>query len=160
METTKISGCLMLNLAYVADLIIRVGEPLEIGTTVTGLRRLVPIVGGEVRGPRLNGQILHGGADCQVVRTDGVLELRAQYVIETPELNRILIDNSGIRRGPREAMERLLRGEEVDPSLIYFRTTPRFETGHENYQWLMRSVFVATGVRRPDRVELALFEVL
>jgi len=117
-------------------------------------------VGGEVRGPRLNGRVLPGGADCQVIRTDGVLELRAQYVIETPELSRILIDNSGVRRGPEEAMERLRRGEVVDPSLIYFRTSPRFETGDPNYQWLTRSLFIATGARRPDRVELAFFEVL
>ncbi|HKD07308.1 MAG TPA: DUF3237 domain-containing protein [Bryobacteraceae bacterium] len=150
----------MLNLAPVADLTIQVGEPIEIGTTVAGFRRLIPIVGGEVRGPRLNGRVLPGGADCQVIRTDGVLELRAQYVIETPELSRILIDNSGVRRGPEEAMERLRRGEVVDPSLIYFRTSPRFETGDPNYQWLTRSLFIATGARRPDRVELAFFEVL
>src|SRR6516225_7567403 len=108
----------MLNLAHVADLTIQVGEPLEIGQTVAGLRRFIPILGGEVRGSRLNGRVLLGGADCQMIRSDGVLELRAQYVIETPERARILIDNSGIRRGPREAMERLLRGEEVDPSLF------------------------------------------
>jgi hypothetical protein len=150
----------MLNLAHVADLTIQVGEPLEIGQTVAGLRRFIPILGGEVRGSRLNGRVLLGGADCQMIRSDGVLELRAQYVIETPERARILIDNSGIRRGPREAMERLLRGEEVDPSLFYFRTSPRFETAHENYLWLTKSLFVASGIRRPDRVELALFEVL
>jgi hypothetical protein len=150
----------MLNLAPVADLTIHVGEPLEIGQTVAGLRRFIPILGGEVRGSRLNGRVLPGGADCQMIRSDGVLELRAQYVMETPEHARILIDNSGIRRGPQQAMERLLRGEEVDPSVIYFRTCPRFETADPNHQWLMKSLFVASGIRRPDRVELAFFEVL
>jgi len=150
----------MLNIAHVADLTVRVGEPLEIGPIGAGLRRFIPILGGEVRGPRLNGRILPGGADCQLIRSDGVLELRAQYVMETPEHSRILIDNSGIRRGPEEAMERLRRGEEVDPSLIYFRTSPRFETSDENLRWLMKSLFIATGIRRPDRVELTLFEVL
>src|SRR5215472_10407816 len=150
----------MLNIAHVADLTVRVGEPLEIGPIGAGLRRFIPILGGEVRGPRLNGRVLPGGADCQLIRSDGVLELRAQYVMETPEHSRILIDNSGIRRGPEEAMERLRRGEEVDPSLIYFRTSPQFETSDENLRWLMKSLFIATGIRRPDRVELAFFEVL
>jgi hypothetical protein len=150
----------MLNLAHVADLTVHVGEPLEIGPTLAGLRRLVPILGGEVRGPRLNGRVLPGGSDYQLIRSDGVLELRAQYVIETVEHSRILVDNSGIRRGPQEAMERLRRGEEVDPSLIYFRTSPRFETSNKHLRWLTKSLFIATGARRPDRVELTFFEVL
>ena len=150
----------MLNIAHVADLTVHVGEPLEIGPTAKGLRRFIPILGGDVRGPRLNGRVLPGGADCQLIRSDGVLELRAQYVMEAPDHSRILIDNSGIRRGPQEAMERLRRGEEVDPSLIYFRTSPRFETSDRKFQWLMKSLFIGTGIRRPDRVELTLFEVL
>jgi len=68
--------------------------------------------------------------------------------------------NTGFRHGPAETMERLLRGEAVDPALIYFRSTPRFETEAAEYQWLTKNVFVATAVRRPESVELAIYQVL
>jgi hypothetical protein len=72
----------------------------------------------------------------------------------------ICVENIGLRHGPADAMERFERGEEVDPSLIYFRTTPRFETAAESYLWLTRQLFAAEGVRRPDRVELALYQTM
>ncbi|MDE3197399.1 MAG: DUF3237 domain-containing protein [Acidobacteriota bacterium] len=150
----------MIELAHVADVTVMVGEPLEIGPTGAGFRRVIPILGGEVRGPRLAGVVLPGGADWQTVRADGVFELRARYAMETHDGHKILIDNFGIRRGPAEAMARLRRGEEADPASIYFRATPRFEAAHEDYRWLTRSIFLCDGARRRERVELALYEVL
>jgi hypothetical protein len=70
------------------------------------------------------------------------------------------VNNVGLRRGPSEAMARLARGEVVDPALIYFRTAFKFETEHANYRWLMLSLFIGSGVRHPDRVEIGVFEVL
>ena len=72
----------------------------------------------------------------------------------------IYVINTGFRHGPPEAMERLQRGEAVDPALIYFRCTPRFETEDAEYQWLTKNVFVGTAVRRPDAVELAIYQLL
>ena len=71
----------------------------------------------------------------------------------------IAVNNAGLRRGPPDAMTRLARGEVVDPALIYFRTAFRFETAHETYHWLMRSLFIGAGARHPDRVEIGVFEV-
>jgi hypothetical protein len=149
----------MIDLKLVAQLVVTVAEPIEVGQTPGGFRRLIPITGGEVTGPRLHGQVLPGGADVQLIRPDGVAELVARYVIQTPDGARVFIENRGLRYGPPEAMERLRRGEPVDPALIYFRTTPRFETGDAAYAWLTRHVFVASGVRRPDTVELAVYLV-
>ena len=56
-------------------------------------------------------------------------------------------------------MDALARGESVDPASIYFRAIPRFETGAPDYQWLTHRLFVSTGVRRPDRVELRIYEL-
>jgi len=64
-----------------------------------------------------------------------------------------------VRFGPAELMEKLRRGETVDPSLIYFRSTPRFETAAPGYEWLMRNLFLCSGARFPDRVELRIFQV-
>jgi Protein of unknown function (DUF3237) len=145
----------VIELEHIADFVAAVAPPIEIGT-----RRLIPITGGEVLGPKLRGRILPGGADFQLVRADDVAELHARYAIETTDGAMIYVENSGLRYGPPEAMEKIRRGEPVDPALIYCRTTPRFETAAPQYQWLTRHLFVATAVRRPDRVELAIYQIL
>ena len=71
----------------------------------------------------------------------------------------IYIVNTGVRFGPPEIMARITLGEPVDPAEVYFRTTPRFETASAAYQWLTRPLFLATGARHPDRVELRVYEV-
>ena len=60
---------------------------------------------------------------------------------------------------PREVIERLARGEEVDPALYCMRTTPWFETSDARYSWLNRIFCVGTGARRAAAVELQFFEV-
>lgn len=49
-------------------------------------------------------------------------------------------------------MQKLLAGERVDPSLVYFRTVPVFETSAADLQWLTRSIFVGVGERYPTEV--------
>ncbi len=147
------------SLIPVADLSIQVGPPVTIGQTHEGLRRIVPILGGLVRGPRLSGTVLAGGADFQMIRADGYTTLEARYVVRLDDGALIYIVNTGVRFGPPEVMARITRGEPVDPALVYFRTTPRFETAAPAYQWLTRPLFLATGARHPDRVEISVFEV-
>lgn len=145
------------RLAHIADLFVDVAAPIVIGETAAGLRRIVPIIGGRVTG-RIEGSIEAGGADFQILRTDGVTELEARYSILTASGARIYVVNRGIRTGPKHVMDALARGETVDPKLIYFRATPAFETGASEYKWLMQRLFLTTGVRRADRVELRLYE--
>jgi hypothetical protein len=147
-------------LRHVADLAIRVAAPVEIGETGVGQRRVIDILGGSVSGPLLSGQVRPGGADFQIIRPNGLTELHARYVIELDDGATVYVENTGLRFGPPEALERLRKGEPVDPALIYFRTTPRFETAAPAYSWLTRHLFVATGARRPTSVEIAVFQVL
>jgi hypothetical protein len=147
------------GLLHVADLVVRIAEPIEIGRISGNLRRIIPIAGGEARGPRIRGKVLPGGADYQSMRVDGVTDLQARYVIRTEDGQLIYVENSGVRYGPPELIEKLRRGEPVDPALIYFRTTPRFETAAPEYEWLMRNLFVCSGARFPDRVEMRFFQV-
>ncbi len=152
------------GLLHVADLVVRIAAPIEIGRVLSGqnggnLRRMIPIAGGEVLGPRIRGKVLPGGADFQLMRVDGVTDLQARYVIEIEERQLIYVENSGVRYGPPELMEKLRRGETVDSALIYFRTTPRFETAAPGYEWLMRNLFLCSGARFPDRVEMRFFQV-
>ena len=146
----------MIKFLHVADFAVIVGDPIAIGEA----RRVIPILGGKVTGPLLQGHILPGGADFQILRKDGVTELEARYVIECEGGAKIYVENKGLRHGPADAMERMRRGEAVDPKLIYFKATPRFETGDEKYRWLTRYIFVCEGVRRSTRVELAVYQVL
>ena len=145
------------RLTHVADFSVEVAAPIVIGETAAGLRRVVPILGGTATG-RIEGTIESGGADYQILRNDGVTELEARYTILTPSGERLYVVNRGIRSGPKHVMDVLARGETVDPSQIYFRATPSFETGAPEYKWLMQRLFVSTGVRRPDRVELRIYE--
>ena len=148
-----------LPLTHLADITIEVGLPISIGETDQGLRRVVPILGGHVQGPRLKGTVLPAGADYQLIRADGYTTLDARYAARLEGGAMIYIVNTGVRFGPPETMARIARGEPVDPAEVYFRTTPRFETASAAYQWLTRPLFLAAGARHPDRVELRVHEV-
>jgi hypothetical protein len=146
-----------LRLLYTST--VEVGPPVVVGGIPYGERRIIPIKGGSFAGPRLSGKVLPGGADWQVIRTDGVAELEARYSLETDDGALIYVLNQGIRSGSKEVMERLARGEKVSPSEYYFRTRPVFETGAPKYQWLHGLVTVATGERLPDQVIITVYEV-
>lgn len=132
----------------------------ELGATPLGRRRIIGITGGHFTGERLSGRVLPGGADWQVIRSDGVADLDARYTLETADGALVYVRNRGYRHGPRDILERLAAGESVDPSLYYMRTTPLFETGDPRYEWLNRIVCVASGARRAAAVELEVYEIL
>lgn len=149
----------MIELQLLLQARITLAAPRELGETPRGRRRIIEITGGSFSGLRLSGRVLPGGADWQIVRADGVAYLDARYTLETADGALIYVENRGYRHGPREIIERLARGEDVDPALYYMRTTPWFETSDARYAWLNRTVCVGTGARRADAVELEFFEV-
>lgn len=146
-------------LEFLATLQVHVTAPLEIGATPTGQRRVIPLSGGQVDGPHLKGTILPGGADFQSVRSPTFTDIHARYIIETQEGERIYVENTGIRVASAGDIAALVRGEPVDPARVYFRTQPRFETAAPAWQWLHDHLFVGTGARYPDRVELNFYVV-
>lgn len=147
------------TLHRIADCVIEVGAPLDIGETPLGRRRLIPITAGRVTGPVLFGQVLPGGADFQLLTSPSQSAIHARYIIETDEGERVYVENTGIRVAAPEVIAKINAGQPVDPALVYFRTTPRFETASTRLAWLMESVFIGTGARHPDRVELSFFRV-
>jgi len=146
-------------LTFAFELRAVVGAPEEIGESRAGRRRIVPILGGSVEGPELRGTIVPGGADWQLLQPDGFSELDTRYVIQADDGAMVYVQNTGMRHAPREVMMQLLAGQEVDPSLVYFRTVPRFETAAASLQWLTRSVFIGVGTREPDVVLIQFFKV-
>jgi hypothetical protein len=145
---------------FVFSLAIKIGAPIVAGDLGHGVRRIIPILGGEVRGETINGTIFPCGADFQIIRPNGFTELEAKYAFETDDGAVIYIENIGIRFGPKPLLDRIAQKEIVDPSLIYFRSVPRFETGAANYRWLMENLFIGVGARHPDRVEIEVHQVL
>jgi hypothetical protein len=146
------------SLIHVFDLDVRVSPAQELGEVGGGRRRVIPITGGGLIGPGLKGEVL-SGADWQTIRPDGVTLLQARYTIRMSDGATIGVINTGVRRAAPDVVKRLTAGEDVDPSLYYFRATPIFEVGPGSYQWLTENVFISTGARRPDRVELKVFKV-
>jgi hypothetical protein len=149
-----------LETKYAFTITARIGEVTSAGDIGHGVRRIIPIVGGEVKGERVNGKVCAFGADFQVIRPNELIELEAKYAFETDDGAVVYVDNKGIRFGPVEALQKLKRGEPVDPKLIYCRTVPKFETGAEKYRWLMENLFVASAARHTDRVVIDVHQVL
>src|SRR6516164_9874194 len=128
---------------------VAIAGPQKIGAVPHGTRITAPIASGSFEGPLLRGRVLPGGGDWTLLRGDGVLELDLRLTLETDDGALIHMASFGLRQGPPEVMAALARGQSVDPSTYYFRTTPRFETAHQKYGFLNRLLAVASGDRRP-----------
>ena len=133
---------------------------LDLGPAPFGHRRVVNILGGTVSGPKFTGHILTGGADWQIVAADGNIDLHARYTLESDTGALVQVDSKGLRSGPPDVLARLGRGEDVDPSLYYFRTVMRFETAHADTLWMNRILALARGAREKNAVKLDVYEVL
>lgn len=133
---------------------------LDLGVTPMGHRRVINIEGGAFRGERLSGTVLRGGADWQIVRTDGTADLDARYTLRTDTGDLVQVTSQGVRHGPPEVMARLARGEDVDSKLYYMRTVMRFEASAPALVWLTRILALAHGKREANAVVLDVHEIL
>jgi Protein of unknown function (DUF3237) len=133
--------------------------PIEQGTVDGKRKRFIPITGGTIKGPKLNGVVLSGGGDWQSIHPNGLTEIYARYSMKADDGTVIAITNPGVRVASADIIARLSAGEDVDPALYYFRTTPVFEVAAGSHDWLRRSVFVARGIRKPDHVIVEVFQV-
>lgn len=148
-----------MNLEYIFTANIKVDSPIGIGDVGRGIRRVIPILGGIFEGPSLQGSILPGGADYQIIRHDGVTEALAHYTIQTDDGVPIYVVNKGYRHGPREIIDKLIRGEEVPEDSYYFKTSPVFETGSKKYDFLNKMIFIGEGIRKPSDVQIRFYQV-
>lgn len=147
------------GVVFAFELRATVAAPTELGQVASGRRRIVEITGGTFEGPGIKGKVRPGGADWQIVRADGFTELDTRYTLETDKGQLIYVQNAGMRHAPPDVMQKLLAGQTVDPSLVYFRTVPKFETSAPDLQWLTRAVFVGTGERYPTEVVVRFWRV-
>jgi hypothetical protein len=139
---------------------IQVKPPYVVGATPGYDRRIGEITGGRFEGEKLRGQILSGGSDWQSLRSDGTTTLNVRLVMETDDGAMIGMTYLGMRHGPKEVLDRIARGENVNPSEYYMRATPYYETASEKYGWLNRIVSVAYGHRMAGGAIYQVFEVM
>jgi hypothetical protein len=145
------------------QLSVEVGELVTLGDLAIGQRRMVSIVGGRFEGQSSlqawRGVVLPGGADWQLLRGDGVLEVDARYLLEDAQGARVQVVSQGLRHGPADVIAALSRGDDVDPAAYYFRTAMRFEAAAPALQPLNRMVAVAHGAREARLVRLSVYAV-
>lgn len=114
---------------------VDVAEREALGSSPLGERWIVPITGGRFWGApgyeALGGRVRAGGADRQLLRADGIKELRAEYEMETDDgavltvLNQVLVDDTV--QPQRYAMSRIQVTAPEGP-----------------HAWLNRRLFVGT----------------
>lgn len=137
----------------------QVGALASLGAGPHGERRYVPLGGGTVSGPELNGTLVEGGVDWQVNRADGALDIAAHYVIRADDGGLVEVQSNGLRHGPPEVMARLARGEDVPPAAYYFRTVVRFTTGAPAWLHLNKQIAIAVGRREASLVTLDFYRL-
>lgn len=142
-----------LQLTHVFDVRIDFATRLVFGPVSGGAKQgFVSVAGGIVSGPRLDGRVLPAsGADWGTVRTDGVLEANAHYMLEARDGTPIYIHNRGYVYNTQP-------GASGPP---YFRCTPYFRAPVGPHDWLNRTVIVGGGQRHtnPDHTLFRYFAV-
>ena len=141
------------------QVLCQVGPLVSLGPGPHGERRYVPLGGGSVRGPELNGSLVEGGIDWQINRADGVLDIAAHYVIRADDGALIEVQSTGLRHGPAEVMARLAADAPVRHDEYYFRTLVRLTTGAPQWLHLNKWLVIAVGQRDAARVRLDLYRL-
>ena len=141
---------------------IELGPFLDVGHVPGGYRRVIPITGGTFGGGRLRGEVLPGGADWNLVRSDGTVHIWARYTLRTDDGVLIMITNEGLQPGAPETMARILVGEKIDTTDWYARTNPVFEVSGARYAWLNSRLFTGSLLppTGPERVCVEISEIL
>src|ERR1700733_14079090 len=131
-----------------------------VGDTPGPFQRIGIVPSGTFAGERLSGKVLDGGSDWQSVRSDGSTTLDVRLILQTDDGTNITMAYRGIRHGAADVIQRLEKGEEVDPASYYFRINPIFEAPAGKYEWLNRVITVGTGHRFAYGPVYSVFEVL
>ena len=148
------------TLEHLCNLAVTIAAPVEVGQTPAGLRRMIPITGGTVTGARVNGKVLAGGADFQLILGGGTqAHLDARYVIELGDGSRVFVQNTALRVASLENSQRIMNGQPVNPDEVYFRCQPKLEATTPQWAWLSESQFIGVGRRAPDGVFMSFYRV-
>jgi len=151
----------MIQTRHIFTIKLSVPSIIDLGQTPMGGRKIAQVSGGEFKGDRIKGTAVQApGGDWLLMRPDQVLTLDVRLTLLTDDGEYIYMSYRGLRHGPKEVMDKLNKGEAVDPALYYFRMTPIFETSSTKYAWLNRIIGVGTGRRERTGPIYDVYEVL
>ena|SRR5882672_1628956 len=148
-----------MQLVPLMNIAVDVEEAISAGTTPIGEVRLIRFTSGTFEGEGLRGHLLPGGTDWQQLRADGVMEIRAHYLLQTEQSETIEVISEGLRDASPAVLARIAAGEPVDPAEYYFRTHIRLRTASERIARLNRLLAVSFGSRQARSVSLRVFAV-
>lgn len=120
-----------LTTEFAFEALVSIDAATRIGDTALGKRRFIGITGGTFKGPRIEGEVIPGGADWQTVRADGVTVIEAIYALKTSDGAVIAVRNLGLVSPTPEGGR-------------YVRTNPTFDAPQGPHDWLNKSIFVGT----------------
>ncbi|CAK7234136.1 hypothetical protein SBRCBS47491_008846 [Sporothrix bragantina] len=124
------------TLSFLYSINISMSAPQDIGTTPTGSRGILPIIGGTFAGPKLSGNVT-AGLDWGLTDSKGTFSPEAVYVLETTDGARIMVTERG--RAPNVNIQ--------------------FDTGSANYSWLNTAVAYASGGPTAGGVSLDVWQL-
>lgn len=130
------------------DIVIDLDPRSDFGEGPVGRRVLFGSAGGTFEGPKLRGNVLRGGGDWALFRSDGVMALDVRLALRTHDDALVYMTYGGRLDMPPELRADAAdpaRRSRLDPARYYFRTNPLFETGARNYAWLNRIVCIGEG---------------
>lgn len=149
-----------LTTEFLFEISVNLDRPLVVGPTPNGDRRIRPVTGGRFAGPKLQGEVLPGGADWLLLRPDGSRSLDVRLTLRTDGGHLVYAISRGILDMSPDIYDRIAAGEEIDPARYYFRTTPLFEAAAEEIAWLNRTVAVSSGRMTATEVIQTVYAVL
>lgn len=132
-------------LTYHADL----KAPVEVGQGPYGNRNIFEVTGGWVKGEKINGKFLTGGADWLLIDANGYGHLDVRGTIETDDGAFIYLHYHGLLEMNEKVGGALATGGATDYGDSYFMTAPRFETGDSRYSWINNIIAVGEGRVQP-----------
>lgn len=144
------------------DIKASVDKPIFIGQDAkVGRRQLIQVRDGVIIGAALplDGVLLPGGVDSQVVRPDGRAELSARYGVKLHDGRSFYIQNDGIRTVPPEYIATVLSGGIAPSDVYYCCTKPEFEIYDDSLSILKNRLFICCAQRFPDAIHLGYYMV-
>ncbi len=110
----------MIQTRHIFSIKLTVPSIIDLGQTPLGGRRIAQVSGGEFFGDRIRGTVVNApGGDWLLMRPDQVLTLEVRLTLQTDDGEYIYMSYRGLRHGPKDVMDKVNKGELVDPSLYY-----------------------------------------
>ncbi len=153
-----------LRTEFLFEVRIPLAPPMDIGDGPEGRRMIFMAASGQLKGPRLRGEVLpQSGGDWSRIRPDGSGVLDVRLTLKTDDGALILMSYSGRMIASASDFDYALDFAKPDDptgaARYYFRTNPVFETANPRYAWLNGIIAIGKGRTGDGGVIYEVFEI-